>query len=164
MKRMKELKTTLNEKDDDKQIMDMYNAFISTPMGSYNPMNAPSAVDMISPSPANMVRMDMASNTGDVQYDNYINNLSPTQHMMLLENNPNIETVVVYDQNTGNRWFDVQDVTTGQSIPNTDRPDEMLVNDCIIDLNNGVARNSNLGVSYRLVLAGGNNNSAINQY
>jgi len=155
IKRMKDLKLSANEKDDDKQVMDMYNAFISTPMGNYNPLNAPSISEMTTINgPQNMVRADMVS-TGDSQYDNYMNNLSPTQHMMLLESNPNVQTVIIYDQNTGNRWFDVQDITTGESIPNTDKPDEMLANDCVIDLNNNVARNTNLGISYPLVLVGG---------
>src|SRR5574344_1967430 len=54
MKRMKDLKLTENEKDDDKHIMDMYNAFISTPMGSYNPLNTPSLADMTTSGVSNM--------------------------------------------------------------------------------------------------------------
>lgn len=159
LKRMKDLKTTESEKDDDKQIMDMYNAFINTPVGTYNPLNTPPIQDVITNSnPNDIVKTDILSSTGDAQYDNYMNNMTPTQHMMLLESNPNVKTVLVYDKNTGNRWFDVRDLSTGQSIPNTDKPDQMIADDCTIDIRNNMAKNTNLNLSYDLVVLGDNSN------
>lgn len=157
LKRVKELKLTENEKDDDKQIMDMYNAFISTPIGTN--MSSNSASFIPSPSEITMSSMPGIVKVGDIGstdagYLNYVNNLTPAQNMMRYENNPNIETVVVYDQSTGKRWFDVIDMQTGQSVPNSDKPDQMFLEDTTIDTRNGIARNTNLDKTYKLMVVG----------
>jgi hypothetical protein len=164
MKRAKELNqaaAAIDAGNDDKRIMDMYNAFISTPVGSYNgPFGAPSISDMsLVAGTNNIIRTDM----GDVNssYNNYISNINPTQNMMRLENNPDIETVVKYDPNTGNRCFDVINMKTGESIPNVNVPDQMFLENINVNLNTMRATDTNLDRSYSVVVMGG---GAINQY
>lgn len=152
IKRVKELKLNAAEVDDNKAVMDMYNAFISMP--STAPMTAqfiPSGTDMTLIEQSNNVNATQLGNS-DSGFQNYMNNLSPVQNMMLLEGNANIKTVVVYDPNTGNRWFDVVDISTGQSVPNTPKPDPMFLEDTTIDVRNKIARNINLDQVYPLII------------
>ncbi|MGL5752479.1 MAG: hypothetical protein ACRCXT_18230 [Paraclostridium sp.] len=151
LKRVKELK--LNDKDNvdnDKYIMDMYNAFISTPVGNYN---APDISQLTS----DVNNLNNRIGIGQNGFEGYMSNISPSQNMMLLESNPNIKTVVVQDAATGNTYFDVMDITTRQSIPNADKPDAMFMEGMAFDHNNGVARNKNLDTSYDLIVINDNN-------
>ncbi len=156
LKRIKDLKLNVtNEVDDNKYIMDMYNAFINTPVGTYNSMNTPSISDMTMLTGVTGVTKTPMMNTSNT-FDDYIANMNPIQNMMMLEKNPNIKTVVVYDASTGNRWFDVVDTTTGESIPNVDKPDAMFLEDTTLDTRNGIARNVNLDTTYPLIVLNGN--------
>ena len=161
LKRVKELKLGEVDQDDDKKILDMYNAFISTPISSgFNPLG-PSSSDLTLVDPTNgIIRADAGADMG---YGNYLNNLSPTQNRMRLENDPNVQTVVVFNQETGQRYFDVIDRTTGASIPNISKPDDFLLADTTINVSTMTARNTNLDVSYPLIIIG-NNNDSITQY
>jgi len=152
MKRIKEMKMTGDEQDDDKRMMDMYSAFISTPIGAYNPLG-PNIVDITLPGAANMIRSDIAP-SGDMGYDNYMRNMTPEQNRMRLERNNNVQTVVMYDQQTGNRWFDVIDMNTRESIPNVTRPGDFILEGVTINVNAGTARNSNIDTTYPLVVIG----------
>ena len=78
-----------------------------------------------------------------------------------MEQNPNIRTVVKYNQSTGSRYFDVVDSSTGESIPNYPRPDEFLLEDTTIDVASGIARNRNVNEVWPLVLEG---SSSIEEY
>lgn len=158
LKRIKELKLNEDNKDDDKYIMDMYNAFISTPIGTRQmDMRGPSMNDLTLGG-SNIVKADIRDNN----YNTFMNEpMSPTAHMMRLESNPNIKTVVMYDSTTGNRWFDVIDTTTGASVPNSDKPDPMFLEDTTLDLQNNVARNTNLDVTYPIIVI---NNTIMNEY
>lgn len=161
LKRIKDLKLNVsNEVDDNKYIMDMYNAFINTPVGSYNSMNTPSISDMTMLTGVTGVTKTPMVNTSNT-FDDYINNMNPIQNMMMLEQNQNVKTVVVYDASTGNRWFDVVDITTGESIPNVDKPDAMFLEDTTLDTRNGIARNVNLDTTYPLIIL---NNNIMTEY
>ena len=141
----------------------MYNAFISTPVGfnGATGFNVPSGVDMTMPAGVqSMVRADLSD--GDVGYNNYMSSMSPEQNRMRLEDNPNIQTVVVYNQETGARWFDVIDSQTGASVPNITKPSDFLLEDTTIDVRNGIARNTNLDTTYPLMTIG--NNQSIMEY
>lgn len=153
LKRVKDLKLNeVDKQDDDKYIMDMYNSFISTPVGGAPPQIAPSMNDMTLRSGIqNIVR----ANIGEDDFTSYQNNMTPTQNAMRHEHNPDIKTVVIYDQETGRRWFDIINVRTGESIPNVPRPDNMFLEDTVIDINSKVARNTNLDQTYPVILAGG---------
>ena len=148
MKRYKENKASASNIDDDQRVMEMYKAFVNTPVSS-NPF--PNVSQMaVSGSPV----MATALGNQDVNFTNYMNNMTPAQQTMYLEGNPNIQQVVVYNQETGARYFDVIDMTTGQSIPNAEKHDVMFLEDVTIDLKNKVARNVNIGETYPLVVIG----------
>lgn len=169
LKRLKDLKmdAKANEVDDNKRIMDMYEAFINTPVGSYsgpNILSSPSIADLTSnisigaPTQASsgIVRVGMAEKDPYIEYSQ---NMSPSQNMMRLEQNPDIKTVVVYDASTSNRWFDVINLRTGESVPNVNKPDSMFLEDTSIDVRNGVARNAKLDITYPLIQVGNSNMS-----
>lgn len=149
MKRYKEVKASAAANvDDDQRVMEMYKAFVNTPVSS-NPF--PNVSQMaVAGSPI------MATQIGsqDDNFANYVNNMTPQQQTMYLEDNPNVQQVVVYNQETGARYFDVIDMTTGQSIPNAEKHDVMFLEDVTIDLKNKVARNVNIGETYPLVVVG----------
>lgn len=148
MKRYKENKASGSNVDDDQRVMEMYKAFVNTPVSS-NPF--PNVSQMaVSGSPV----MATALGNQDDNFTNYMNNMTPAQQTMYLEGNPNIQQVVVYNQETGARYFDVIDMTTGQSIPNAEKHDMMFLEDVTIDLKNKVARNVNIGETYPLVVIG----------
>ena len=90
----------------------------------------------------------------DRSFEEYKNNLTPVQRKMILDNDPNIKTVVVYDQSTGHKYFDVVNVQTGVSIPNVTRPADFLLDSMRIDARAGIAVNSNINQSFPLVIVG----------
>lgn len=148
LKRSKEMKLSeaANGQDDNKLIMEMYNKFISNPTMGYS---VPTSTDItLMTGIENMVRSDI----GNMDYAG----LSSSENMMRLENNPNIKTVVICDLDTGARWFDVIDITTQQSVPNVEKPDAMFLDNLTLDFRNGIARDTNLDISYPLISANGN--------
>lgn len=148
LQRIKDLGLNKQEVNEDKAIMDMYNAFMSAPAGT-GMMLPPTMADMVSPSAMAMVRPD-----GSVASIGAEAPLNHVQLAMRYEHNPNVKTVVVYDAATGRRWFDIQNIQTGESIPGLQRPDEMFLNDTYIDTSKGIARNANLDQIYPLVVVG----------
>ena len=145
-----------NQQDDDKFIADMYNAYINTPIsnGQQNPMLAVNAGNTINNMPMMNNGVSLVSNDGqseDQRFTEFMNNLTPEQNRMLLDGNPNIETVVVYDPNTGDKMFDVIDTSTGMPVPNYPRPDVGLLDDTMIDFGSGIASNSNIGQNWKVV-------------
>lgn len=162
IKRIKDLKIGADEADDDKKIMDLYNAFINMPMSAGTPTGIIPSASEITLGVNGMTPQVAASDVYDNGYQNYINNMTPEQNRMRMENNPNMQTIVIFNPETGERQFDVIDRTTGQSIPNMAKPDPFLFEDINIDVRNGVARNTALDVVYPLVIIGGN--GKINEY
>lgn len=142
--------------DDDKYIADLYKSFIQ------NPINvAPSPqVPQIDPAifGSGVVRADLKSgdynsnNPVDVSYLNYMSNLTPEQNMMRYEGNGNVKQVVVFDAATGNKFFQMMDVSTGQVIPNVPVYDQMFMEDTTLDLKTKIAKNINLGETFPIVV------------
>ena len=158
LERYKALKLDSKEDTDDKRMMDIYSAFVNTPVGNYVApsmqdltlgVNAPNAV-------INSVEM-VAANA------NPQGALTPEQNRMRMESNHNIQVVVRYDQSTGQRSFDVIDKNTGASVPNYPRPDNFLLEDTTIDIHSGIARNRNINEVWPLMLVGANS-GYINEY
>ena len=151
-KRQKDM-NAINDQNNDLAIQNLYNAFISNPStqgaGGMN-MLGPSTMEMSVAGSTGIVRSN--GNSLDTAYDNFKSNMSPEVNRMILESNPNIKDVVVYDQATGNKYFDVIDMTTHQSVPNVPVRDAMFLEDCVIDTNNRIARNVNLNEVYPLVI------------
>jgi hypothetical protein len=128
----------------------MYNAYISAPMGqTYNFI--PPQLELVQANPNGINRMIVDEGT---MYDQYQANKTPEQNLMLLADDPNIKTVVVYDQGTGQRRFDVVDMRNGQSVPNMPLPDPAFLDDTTINLKTGTARNSNINMNYPLIVTG----------
>ena len=171
LKRAKDLKE-LHEEDDDKRIMDLYNAMISMPvggqsgmMGGFSTPLGPNTFEMTyaanpnTPTPNIITSVDSSS---DIGYENYLRNKTPAQNMMSLSDNPNIQQVVVHNRLTGQSYFEVMDMTTMQPVPNTDRYDNSFLADTHLDLINNVATNVNIGESYPIVQVGGD--PILNEY
>lgn len=148
-KRFKELKLMAGEQDDDKAVLESYRAFVNMPVGAYNmPALGPSSQDLTINS-GNIRGVEIG---GDAGYENYIRNMTPQQHMMALEGNPDIKEVVMYEQRTGRRWFEVINIRTGEVIPNSDKTDMMLIDEFELDLNKKIARSINMGISMPLIV------------
>ena len=80
--------------------------------------------------------------------------MSPEQNRMFMEGNPNIQTVVVYNQTTGERKFDVVDTRTNESVPNMPIPDRSFLEDMTISFKSMTAENTNTNTTYPLVVVG----------
>ncbi|MBP5595746.1 MAG: hypothetical protein J6Y02_10215 [Pseudobutyrivibrio sp.] len=158
--RIKAFKLNEAAQNDDAQIQAMYNAYINTPISTgYNPLAFDTqSVLMGGSEAANIVRADASAGpSADAGYNNFVSNITPEQNRMLLENDPNIKTVVVYDQsNPSNRYFDVIDSRTGQSVPNYPRPDPIFLEETTINPMTGLARNSNIDATWPVVVIGQN--------
>lgn len=140
------------EETDDKRIMDMYNAFINTPIGSYTAPAGPSAVDMVLGNNGTPI-MTTLNDMDDIGYNQYMNTLSPEDRKIQMETkNKNVKTCVVFDPDTGSRYFDNIDFDTGQSIPGLPLPESHFLDDLNINMNTGVARNTNLNLTYPIFI------------
>ena len=156
LSRLKELKSKEANEDDNTRIANLYDAFIHTPIGA-GPVNlAPSMPDLIT---VNGTNLPHSSIGGDNQAI-WEQNLNPAENYMVLEAKGIAQTVVVYDKESGNRWFDVIDKNTKQSIPNVEKPDNSRVYDLDINLRGGFARDSNQNIVYPLIVL----NDNINEY
>lgn len=157
MERNKQMKASEVSQDDDKMLMDMYRAYVNTPMGTIP--NMPTiAVNQAALNTPTLGVPITAPNT--VMTDNsegfnaFINTPSPELAAVRMEQNPNIKVVVVYNQETHEKFFDAQDLSTGQSIAGIPLPDPSLLDGVIPDIRNGIAKNINAGLSYPLRLIG----------
>ena len=151
-----------NQAGDDKYIMDMYNAFLKAAGPQQISQYAPTSMQNAMPG-ADIVRADTPdyykANNGkpiDQGYLNYLSNLTPEQNTMFYENYPNVKTVVVYDADTGNKFFQVMNIATGQVVPNVTTLDNRFLEDTTIDLKNKIAKNNNLRETYPVVIINDN--------
>lgn len=161
LKRAKDIKDSeLNKQNDDARMMDMYSAFIRTPMGMYdNPLNMPTMTQaMLSRNdpnnPANIQAISMAGQPIPAETQ-----ITPEQLRMRMENNSNIEEVVVFDPATGRRWFEAIDRSTGMQVPNYPTSDPFLLEDTTIETRAGIAKNRNLDRVWNLKVLGDANMS-----
>lgn len=153
LKRYKEVQSVnAANGDEDANVMKMYQAFMSAPVSS-NPLPNISATAINSGLSAGVSSVNIG-NIQEAGFNSYVQNMTPQQHMMQLEHDPNIKEVVVYNQENGSRYFDIIDMRTGQHVPNTEPMDPMFLEDVTIDLKNKIARNVNLGESYPLIVVG----------
>ena len=156
IRRIKDIKSSVaNQQDDDKYIADLYNAYINTPIGAgqhpalqYNSANIAGNMGVL------MGGTNVFPTNEEQNFNNFMSNLTPEQNRMILGDNSNIETVVVYDPNTGNKMFDVIDMNTGTPVQNYPRPDRGLLDDTSIDFATGIASNTNIGQSWKVVVLG----------
>ena len=148
-----------NQGMDDKRLMDLYQSFVANPMGIENNVMSlgPTAMQTsIGNSP--IIRSDVpdytppANGPADLGYLNYLSNMTPEQNLMFYENNPNVQTCVIYDASTGNKFFQVMDVSTGQAVPNVQALDNRFMEDTFIDLKSKTASNNNLHQTYPVIV------------
>lgn len=150
--RIKELKTQANEEDENAKIASMYDAFINTPVGAG--VLAPPIQDMIINTNMNQGLTHVAIGGDQPAWEQ---SLDPAQNRMVLEARGSIETVVMYDESTGNRWFEVIDKATRQPVPNVEKPDPSYIYELDINVRGGFAKDSNRNAVYPLIVLHGDN-------
>ena len=146
--RLKELKTKTNEEDDNVRIANMYDAFINTPIGVGPSMLGPSVQDIVIPS-GNPTLSHVPIGDDQAMWEQSLN---PAENRMVLEARGSIETVVMYDDTTGNRWFEVLDKNTHQPVPNVEKPDASYIYELDINIRGGFAKDSNRNTTYPLIV------------
>lgn len=156
-KRYKDNKEALNQ-NDDKYISDLYTSFLTNQNNQNAIPNLP-RMDAGIYGSSGIVRADIGNqqNLGNVQYTNYIANISPEERLMLMEGNNNIRQAMVYDPSTGNRAFQFFDFSNpGNPIPQPGLPtySDILLNEFTIDLANRKAKSTNLKETMDLVIVG----------
>lgn len=149
--RLKELKTQANAEDDNTRIANMYDAFINTPIGAGPNILGPSVQDMIiAGSAPDLTRMAIGNDQAAWEQS-----LDPAQNRMVLEARGSIDTVVMYDEVTGNRWFEVLDRNTHQPVPNVEKPDPSYIYELDLNVRGGFAKDSNRNTTYPLIVVHG---------
>jgi hypothetical protein len=156
--RLKQIKVSASEEDDNTRIANLYDAFVNTPIGAGPGILAPPMQDIMAGG-INGPSVPMMSLGSDQQA--WESSLSPAENRMVLEAKGAIETIVMYDSNTGNRWFEVVDRITRQPIPNVEKPDNSYIYDLDINIRGGFAKDSNRNISYPLVVVNGQDTSII---
>lgn len=150
MKRAQAQKAAAAAVPDNKYIADLYQAYINMPTAQQipnNPLNMTSAHAVNNPAYQFNPIMD---DTAD--FANFHNNITPEQNRMILGDNPNIETVVCFNEATDEKYFMVIDNITNQPVPNYPLPDPMMLQGADINKMTMTVSNSNFGEQWRLIL------------
>ena len=141
----------LLQTDDNKMIMDAYSAFINTPVGANSTYSQPTTKELTMAVtgmiPADRVANDtsvVALTTSDPGLTSYLNNITPEENRMLNEGNPDIEEVIIYDQESGMKYFKWINLKTNQPVPNMPESSDILIEDYVIDPRTRTAKNTNL--------------------
>ena len=160
LKRMQQLKTTMNEDDDNTKIMNMYDAFVNTPIGvgGGRDILGPSIRDL---TVSGSLSPDMNRMSIGTDQQMWEQSLSPAENRMVLNAKGVIDTVVMYDEVTGNRWFEVIDKTTGQPVPNVEKPDNTYIYELDINTRGGYAKDINRNTTYPLIIVNGGDASIL---
>ena len=90
-----------------------------------------------------------------------LDHLTPEQNLMLNDNNPDIEEVIVYDQATGAKYFQWMNTKTGEAIPNMPITSNLILEDYTIDPRTHLAKNTNLNSIKKVVVI---NNGEFNNF
>ena len=161
IRRIKELKLQASEEDDNTRIANMYHAFINYPQSIGPAALGPNVQDvMMNSAPVqSMPRISVGADDTAA----WEASLDPSGRRMLLEAQNSIETVVVYDESSGNRYYSVIDKQTGQPVPNVETPDDSTIYELDINVRGGYAKDIHRGVTYNLIVINGEN-ASINNY
>lgn len=156
---------------DDKYISDMYQAMIANPANLAPTYNAPLVDQSVMGSGvirATVPNSVLSDNGGfiDEGYLNYLSNLTPEQQLMRYENDPDVKQVVVYDDATGYRSFQMMNTRTGEVLNGLPTYGDNIMEDTTLDLNTGKAKNLNLRESFDIVRINSSNpdTSVTSQY
>jgi len=152
LKRTKELKLE-NNSSDEAAIMGLYENIINTPRQQLESGFIPPRLE------SGDVPLMVQQQGGMDIYQPMMTNdelFTPEQNRMIMEHNPDIKTVVVFDPKTESREFRCMNIKTGEQITNMSLPDPFLLEDMNLNFQTGVARNSNLNMNFPLAtLEGG---------
>lgn len=159
LKRAKEMKLDMAQQDDVKSIQDMYNAFVSMPVsqnmidGRYvNPLGPTSGMLTLKNGIPNMIGYGPTGIDPEAGYQNYINNMTPEQMTMMIEENPHINEVIAYDPNTGAATFEIYNSENGQFLQGVPKKNaEMFMPDMQFDFANMQAHSQNLNATYDVI-------------
>lgn len=136
--------------DDSKFISDIYASVLRNPVQIPNYIE-PSTLDLTA-GLNGIIRADsMAPAQRDVGFQGFMSNITPEQNAMIQESNPYIEEVIVYDQASGQKYFDYVDTRNGEHVPNMPVSDPMFMEDYVIDPRTRVAKNSNLRTQMKVI-------------
>lgn len=159
IRRIKDLKINNSDEDDNTKIMNLYDAFINTPIGNGQNILGPSISELTLSGGTNLPVIGIGNDQQAWEQQ-----LDPTENRMLLSAKGMIETVVMYDENTGNRWYEVIDKNTRQPIPNVEKPDDSYIYDLDISIKGGYAKDANRKVTYPLVVINSANAQGMSDY
>lgn len=140
---------SLETEDDNKTIMDAYRAFISAPVGAPT-ANIPNTLDMTA-GINGIIKADNSNSTQDAALNHYMSNLTPEENLMLHDNNPDIEEVIVYDQATGAKYFQWMNTRTREFINNMPIDSNLVLEDFVIDPRTRLAKNTNLNMIKKVI-------------
>ena len=160
IRRIKELKLQTSDEDDNTRIANLYNAFINTPIATNSRILGPSPQEMMMVGAGDQYARAAIGPIDDTAL--WQASLSPSDNRMLLDAQGKIETVVIYDESTGNRFYDVIDKQTRQSVPNVEKPDNSDIYSLDINVRGGYAKDTNRNIIYPLIVINGN--MSINEY
>lgn len=144
---------TLGQNNDEKAVMDLYRSIMQNPqmtqLGSegFGPQIGGPALGS-----TDLVRAPGDDTANKEGYANFVANMTPEMTSILYEQNPDVKQCVVFDASTGAKWFQVMNVKTGQAIPNAPAHDQMFLENTTLDLKNKIAKNTNLGETYPLIV------------
>ena len=161
IRRIKELKMSSNEEDDNTRIANLYHAFVNMPMSQGPSILAPAAQDIMmgAPSIADIPRVTIGADDTLA----WQQNLDAAQRRMLLQSQGKLEIAVMYDEATGNRSYIARDPNTGAQIPDVELPDPSSLYELTINLRGMFAKDDNRNTTYPLIVINGGNGS-IMQY
>lgn len=148
LKRTKELKLEVSG-NDDSAIMGLYENIINTPRQQLESGFIPPRLET-----GDIPLMVQPQGGMDIYQPTLPNDemFTPEQNRMIMEHNPDIKTVVVFDKATESRDFIAMNTKTGEIVQNISLPDPFLLEDMNINFQTGVARNSNLNMNFPLAV------------
>ena len=161
IRRVKELKLSMSQEDDNTRLANLYNAFVSTPIGVGPGMLGPGAQDlMVAGGGQDISRYAI----GDMNDANWESSLDPSNRRMVLDAKGVLETIVIYDEATGDRRFAAIDKNTGAEIPGVETPDNSTIYELDINVRGGFAKDSNRNVIYPLRVINSVGANSIGEY
>ena len=170
IKRLKDLKIDATQEDADVKIANMYHAFVNTPVGAniQGGILGSGITGVLGPSQNAMLmygtpqqNLNYAVVGGQPNDGMNLDNMSPAQKRMLLQAQNIMETVVIYDENTGSRRYAAIDKNTGQEIPGVELPNAETIYELDVNTYTKTAKDSSRNVVYPVIL---NNSNSINMY
>lgn len=147
--RTKELKLDQNS-NDDAAIMGLYENILNTPRQQLEQGFMPPILESGMASLPIMAQPAMAMDL--IQPMEVNDRFTPEQNRMILESNPDVKTVVVYDPKNETKEFKMMNISTGSYIDNVSLPDPFLLEDMNVNFQTGIARNSNVNMNFPLAV------------